>query len=448
MHPSFPVSARTFRVQSLARTARRGGAIALLAAGLANPAARADSSDALTLMQQAVAEAKSGQTTAALTDMQTAAAMRLNHPAYLYNLARIQALAGQTDAALESLTTIAGYGLDVPADTDPDFAVLKANRRFTRICRTLARNREPQGQASTAFILPGQTGLIEGIALRPSTGEIFFGDMHNRCIWRRDRAGQLTRFTKPDSVLPGLGGVGVDEAHGLLWAACSAQPVMAGWNEVDDNRDGLAAFDLRTGALKAFHTLAFDDRDHATVDLTVAANGTVYLSDSKAPVIWRLRPGARQLEPWIDDERFHSLQGLTLSADDRQLFAADYAQGLYRIDTTTGEITPLTPPPATTFVGIDGLARHGRQLIAMQNGTRPARVLAVDLDKSFSPVATHVLAAELPAMTDPALGCVSGNTYLFISHAGWDLFPTKDGAPAPLHDVPLLSIPLESKPAA
>lgn len=443
--PSFSRRSRG-ATPALSATAR-SVALLLLIGSLVSRPARADSSDALDLMRQALTEAKAGQTAAALTDMQTAVAMRPDHPAYLYNLACIQCLAGETGPALQTLGTIAGYGMYVPAATDPDFAALRAMPRFRQICQTLDHNRAPQGAANLAFTLPGQNGLIEGITFRSATDDTFFGDLHRRCVWRRDREGHLSRFTPPDPVLPGIGGLAVDEHHGLLWAACSAQPVMQGWTEIDDDRDGLAAFDLQTGALKHYYTLPSDDRDHATVDLTVGADGTVYLSDSKAPVIWRLRPGAAQLEPWIDDPRIHSLQGLTLSADDRQLFAADYARGLWRIDTNTGDITLLPPPVGTTLVGIDGLARHGHQLIAIQNGVHPGRVLAIDLDSSLSPVTVRVLAAALPEMADPTLGCISKGAYLFIGQAGWDLFSAKREIAFPHRDVPVLSIPLRTRSA-
>lgn len=393
------------------------------------------------LMRAALQKAQAGDYPAALQTMQEAVALRPAHPAYLYNLACLQNLAGQRAAALITLQQLAAFGVYAPAAQDSDFANLVGEPAFQTITTQFESNRRrTRGQVNTAFTLADQTGLIEGITWRETTNEWFFGDLHQRCVWRRTAAGELDRFTAAAAVPFGLGGLAVDEARGLLWAAGSTQKVTSGWSDATDGQCALLAFDLNTGELRHTYPVPDDGRAHATVDLTLGTDGTVYLSDSTAPVIWRLAPGAEELDNWFEDARFRSLQGLALSADGSALYIADYALGLFRIDVATRAIEPLFTAN-NTLIGIDGLTRHGDALIAVQNGTNPFRVLRIQPAAGNPEVAVRTLAAAQPAMRDPTLGGVAGDALLFIGHAGWDKFSDTPTEPK-THDCAILRLSL------
>jgi sugar lactone lactonase YvrE len=170
-----------------------------------------------------------------------------------------------------------------------------------------------------------------------------------------------------------------------------------------------------------------DGAAHRFDDLTVAADGTVYLSDAEAPAIYRLKPGAAALEPWVDGREVVSPNGLALSAKGEALYVADYTQGLLRIDTATGKAARL--PAEVPTVGIDGLARLGdRTLVAVQNGVAPPRILRIDLDEKGEGV-DGAEAVELGRedWDEPTLGCVAGGDYYYVSNSHWPRFGD-DGA--------------------
>ena len=335
--------------------------------------------DAGALMRAALQKAQAGDYPAALETMHIAIALRPAHPAYLYNSACLQNHAGDREAALTTLQQLAAFGIYTPAAQDSDLASLATEPAFQTLTAQFESNRRPRGQVDTAFTLADQTGLIEGIAWHAATNVWFFGDMHQRCVWRRTSAGKLDQFT---------------------------------------------------GELRHTYPVPDDGRAHATVDLTLGADGTVYLSDSTAPVIWRLTPGAEELDNWLEDTRFRSLQGLALSADGSLLYVADYALGLFRINVATRAIEPLVATN-NTLIGIDGLTRHDDALIAVQKGTNPFRVLRIQLEPNSPEVTVRELAAAQPAMSDPILGGVADGAFHFIGHAGWDKFNgPKTGASA------------------
>jgi sugar lactone lactonase YvrE len=361
-----------------------------------------------------------------------ALALRPDSPRYLHNLAATSALLGDYAAALDALTRLAALGVATPVERDPDFAALQGTPEFRAILQKLADNRAPQGAATGLAELPGRTGILEGIAWRERTGDLFLGDVHHRCIWRRDRDGRVVRFTAEGAEdILGVFGLAVDEPRGALWAALTALPEMEGYTPELVGAAGVGEFDLATGALRRVIPLPADGRDHGAGDILVAPEGTVYVSDSRAPIIWQLAPDAEEFVKLVDSAEFASLQGMVLVR--RTLVFADYADGLFALDLDSRELRPLAPPAGATLLGLDGLAPAPGGLVATQNGTAPQRLLHIALSPDLSAITgVAVLAAALPHFTDLSLVTLVEGRPVCIAGAGWEGFDAaKTPHPAP-----------------
>ncbi|MBI5691784.1 MAG: hypothetical protein HZC55_17005 [Verrucomicrobia bacterium] len=366
---------------------------------------------------------------------------RPDSPLYRYNLAAFSALLGERDAALAALDRLADLGVYLPAERDPDFASLQGTPPFRRVLERLASHRAPRGQVELVGKIDGRAGIIEGIAYREATGDLFLSDVHLRGIWRRDRGGQVTRFSVEDEGLLGLFGLALDEARGALWAAMAGVPEVSGYTSEWRGAAGLAEFDLRSGEVRRIIPVPDDGRDHALGDLLVAPDGTVYATDFKAPVIWKFAPGAEEMEKVVDSPRFASLQGIALRG--RTLLVADYSHGLFALDLASRALHQFTPPPNATLLGIDGLILAADGLVATQNGVEPQRVVKFALNAELNALTgCTVLAAGLPDLQDLSLVTLMNGRPVVVAGAGWEGFdPAKSPAPAP-HVVRLFQVEL------
>jgi sugar lactone lactonase YvrE len=376
---------------------------------------------------------------AARAATEAARRLRPDSPRYLYNLAAFAALTQDAPAAIEYLQQLAALGVSMPVERDPDFASLQGTAPFLRVLQQLAANRAPRGEVQELAELPGRTGIIEGLAYRARTGDLYFSDVHHRGIWRRDRAGAIQRFSAEDEDVLGVFGLALDETRQVLWAAMSAVPEMAGYTAELKDRAGLAEFDLGTSALRRVIPVPLEGREHGLGDLLVTADGTVYTTDSKAPVIWKLALGADDFEKLVDSPLFTSLQGIV--AWQREIIVADYANGLFAIDPNSGAIRALNPPAGTTLLGLDGLLALPDGIVATQNGVEPQRVVKITLTPRAEGIASvTVLAAALPQLQDLSLISLVDGVPTFIAGSGWEGFdPAKSPQPA-AHTVRLLQI--------
>ena len=295
-----------------------------------------------------------------------------------------------------------------------------------------------------AFQLP-ETGLItEGIAYDSQTETFYVSSVHERKIIRYTTKNGAADFSKPADSLWGVFGLKVDPVRRMLWGCSSALPQAKGISVATDGHAALVAYDLKTNRL--LHTYPVPGKPHLLGDLTVSKTGTVYTTDSRSPWIYRLEAGATAVTPFLTDTLFRSLQGLTLSDDEKTLYVADYRRGLLAVDLATKQVSCLSCGQAVDVSGMDGLYYYQNSLIAIQNRRKPYKVIRLHLSTT-TPGITEIEPLEVnhPLSSEPTLGVVVGKRFYYIANSQWDAF---DDVGKPVPDFPaqkptILFLPLE-----
>lgn len=151
----------------------------------------------------------------------------------------------------------------------------------------------------------------------------------------------------------------------------------------------LLVFNLTTGALERRTDLdallPAADRNFAN-DVTLAPDGTAYVTDSFSPVIYKVAPDGTASILARDDARFGNpgfgLNGIAYNAGN-YLIVANTGQGkLYKVDLANGNaITEIvvanTSPTANSLPG-DGLTFFNNDLYVVTGGNRVAQVRSTD----------------------------------------------------------------------
>lgn len=376
--------------------------------------------------REAVEARARGDLPAFLEHAQAALELSPEHPYILDQVAHALAQNGRPAEAISSLRRLAELGASLEAATDTDLQVLRGQEGFTEVLRLFADLDAPQGDSTVAFSLGARDLVTEGIAHDPASGDFFVSSVHRRKIVRVRPGGREQDFVAEasDGLLAVLG-IAVDPPRRRLWACTAAVPQMRGYQKDLEGRTELVAFDLESGRRLLSLGPAQDGARHSFNDLTLAGDGTVYVSDSVSGALYRLAPDAAELEVLVEPGRLLSPNGLALSADQRRLFISDYPRqsGLAVLDIESRELRFPTHKGAPTLYGIDGLCRHGEDLIAIQNGVRPHRVLRLRLDPELSQVAeVAVLEKANPHFDEPTLGVMVGDTIYYVANSQWGSF--------------------------
>lgn len=395
--------------------------------------------------QEAVRAYQHHDVPAFLTHAREAERLRPDHGGVIYTVASAYALSGDTTGALAMLRRFAalGYVADIAADSD--LASLRSLAGFAAVRRTLAKNAEPIVRASRAFTLPERDLLTEGIAYDSVTRAFFVGSVHRRQIFRVSQAGRVSVLVPAAPGLLAPLGMRVDPARHILWVAATAVPQMEGYDTVEAGRSGIFAFDLRTGALRGRYLIPPDSQAHALGDVILTRAGDVYATDSRGPEIYRVRAGRDSIERFLTSPLLLSAQGMAFDPAERTMFVADYSRGLLRVDLASRAVRPVTADDGLLVLGIDGLYRMGPDLIGIQNGVEPCRVIRLHLGPGGDRVTgTEVLERARPDYSEPTLGVMVGRTLYYIANSQWERFKD-DGtilAPDQLRPPLILRLPI------
>ena len=354
-----------------------------------------------------------------LDNSRSALEMRPGHPRYLYNVACGYALTGDKSSALALLSRIANMGLAYDVESDDDLASLRETREFEAIAARFVSNRTPVNNSSTAFTID-QKGLItESIAFDTRTKTYYIGSVHKRKVISIDSRGNVKDVSKPEDGLWSAMGMKADSSRRHLWVATAAHAQMAGFEKAEDGRSGIFKYDLDTGRLLKKYLLPNGPQKHWLGDVIVTRSGDVYATDSLNPQIYRISKKTDTLELFADVPPMVSPQGLALTPDEKSLFVADYSMGVFKIDLQTKKVTELRDPQIAT-VGVDGMYFYNGDLIAIQNGTTPHRVVRFKLSKRLDAIESfETLEANNPLFDEPTLGVIVKDTLFYIANSQW-----------------------------
>ena len=240
--------------------------------------------------------------------------------------------------------------------------------------------------------------------------------------------GSVKAFASParTPALRSVFALAVDDARGFLWVGTAGAPQYEKHRPEELGGAALLKFDLANGKILEAYPMAPGEAPRMFGAITVAANGTVYATDAISNVVYQVQGG--EMRTLFAVPGSTSLRGLAVSPDQRYLYFVDYELGLRVADLSKSEIRELAMD-LQNLGGIDGLSYYQGQLIAVQNGTIPTRVIRIKLGEDrVSVVGVQPLEANKDELAMPTFGTLVGDDFYFIANSQRDLYGA-DGKP-------------------
>lgn len=290
--------------------------------------------------------------------------------------------------------------------------------------------------------------MPEGIAYDPVSRAFFVGSLRHRKILRRSAGGAWSDFVPEgrDGLLAVVA-LAADPARRLLWACTSAVPSMRGWAEGDEGLTAVFAYELDSGKLVRKIYPEVSHGAHVPGGIAVGPSGDVFLSDGIGGGLSLISAGEDRSRIFVAPGEFRSPRGLAVSEDGRELFVADFLDGLWRVDAKTGGRRAVLGPRGSERPGMEGLLRSGRALIATFPRDRPPRIVRLDLSPAEDRIVREtVLARDARLLSEPAPGTAAEGGYFTVANAPWKLFDP-EAKPAPPETFPepsVVRVPLGS----
>jgi hypothetical protein len=205
-------------------------------------------------------------------------------------------------------------------------------------------------------------------------------------------------------------GMEVDEKTKSLWAvSCEALDVLPLKDPGQRQwRSSVYQFNLKDGKLLGKYEL---NKDSVFLnDLTIADDGTVYISESVQKGVYVIKPGADSLELFLQIKLpYQYINGICFTDKPGALFVAS-TQGIIKVDLSTKQYSLLPEANSLKALDIDGLSFRDNHFIAHQS-TAVTRFYLTPARDSIVKVDTLNSGKEFNASTT---GEVSSSHYYFI----------------------------------
>jgi sugar lactone lactonase YvrE len=147
----------------------------------------------------------------------------------------------------------------------------------------------------------------------------------------------------------------------------------------------LKGFDLSTGDGKI--SAQFPGKTNLCNDMTVASDGTVYVTNSLAPQILQLKPGGKTLEVWVENKQFQPPSGIGLDGiaigSDGDIYVNTFNGGdFFRVEVKDGKPGAITKLETSRPLKLpDGLRLVSGQNFLMVEGSGSLDRVTVNGDK-------------------------------------------------------------------
>ena len=366
-------------------------------------------------------------------------------PVYTWATASLAARANDTSGAKAALEAYARLGLGRDVVNDPAFRAIAAAPALQDVIRALHDNRQPRANSAVRHRLSDSAFWPEGIDYDAAGDRFFIASVQFGTVAEVDKAGRM-RDVMPRRQ-PGIGamlGVRYDAARKVLWATTSAVEQSGAYVEADSAVASLLRIRVADGVIERRWDVPRTAR-HALGDLAIGPRGDVFVSDSRDPVLYWLRPNADSLVA-IRDPHFRSLQGIAVDPSGDALYVADYSHGLLRMELATRAVRWLgAPASGATVTGVDGLTWADGALIGVQNGVSPAQIVRFDLDAARRAVVrATVIDRNIPLADEPTIGTVAGRDFVYVANSQWEKYDPRGNpiAGVPLTPPVLLALPI------
>lgn len=339
---------------------------------------------------------------------------------YKYEMAAAFAEQDFKTFTYNALLELQALGYAHELENDPRFTPVHNTEVWDHIVNGFKVNRDPFGEGKVAYTLPKQDLLIESVAWDPTRKRVLVGGARDGAVYVVGEGGKLQPLVKADkdNGMWAVFDIAVDAERGVLWVASTAVPHYRGYNaETDLGRAGIFKFDLKTGKfLKRFLSPTVVGQSFFMSTLALAPNGTIYAADGVNNAAYAV----------IDDQLkrvFHApvlsgIRGMSVSGDGKVLYFSDYERGLFGYDLERNAPFEVGVPPKLALGGIDGVLWWRNQLVVVQSGMNPKRVMRLKLaPDGRSIVAVQPLEANKAPLVHPTFATRDGDRLIFIANS-------------------------------
>lgn len=262
-------------------------------------------------------------------------------------------------------------------------------RRAVRLWLAVASLSFPAfaSDGSTSVRLPESNRFPESVT-SDANGTLFVSSIADGGVLKLAADGAVTsQFLKPgDHGTRSTFGLLADPQRGVLWVASNDATALGAKGPTGTEGAWVKAFDVATGAMKT--SVRLPGAKVLANDFALDGDGSLYVTNTFAPQILRLKPGATEFEVFVEDPALSKgLDGIAFGPDGN-LYVNTFMGGeLFRIEVkqgAAGQVTQLETPRPLKFP--DGLRAFKDGFLMVEGSGALSRVTVSGNSARIEPI--------------------------------------------------------------
>ena len=381
------------------------------------PAAQAKPVNVPELLVKANEAYGAGDHTALAVALEGLTQARPYNSEYMYRLVLAYALLDRKSPAYDLMLRMQRQGLAYDFTLTDDSMNIRGTEVFDYVNDLMKQAAKPMGEAMPLFTLPGDVVTPASLTCDPPRQKYLVGTVEGQILAVDEQGGaeELIRANNANGMWAVLD-ILVDEPRNRLWVSSAAIPGFGKFSPVDQGRSALYEYELDSLKFVRRYPVPVDGRPHALGSMVMNSAGDIFIADRALPIIYAKRAAEEKLRGVFATREMVSLRGMAMQPDGRLIYLADREMGIMVVDLEGRQAAKLAAQDTLNLGGIDGMYLWNNNLIVIQNGIKPQRVMRLGLDESGTKVeSVRPLAVAQPVFNSPDFGTIKGQDLVYFS---------------------------------
>jgi hypothetical protein len=345
-------------------------------------------------------------------------------PVFKLNLAKAYALQDKKSEAYNDLIALQKAGLSYPVADHPGFDLIKDTNVFTYIEEGMQQNATAFGEGERAFTVSHHYSgmLFENLAWDSAGQRFLLGSVRSGAVYQYTESGGFEEYMPAGNPASGPWGVidlVVDQNNDLLWLASATLPHYNGTTQQNFGRAMISKVKLSSGEVLQNLMMPVSNQPRLITALHVTQSGDLYFVNAFDSTFFQIKQGTNTVNPVVALPAMTSIKAITSNTDESLLYVSDYELGLFVINTETWQVAPLVKGTSGFFAGINDLFYDDGDLVGIQSGVQPARLMRYVLKQDLLLQNLFPIEASHPDFDHLGNGVLVGDHVYYAANTQW-----------------------------
>ncbi len=358
------------------------------------------------------------------TILQHLVSLRPFNPDFRFALAKSYALQDKKSEAYNDLIKLQKAGLSYPVGDKKGFENISSTNVFTYIEDGMLANAKSFGEGSKVFeVSDNYSGMLfENLVYDSKAERFLLASVRAGEVYQYSEKEGFRKFINASNPATGPWGmidIAIDSGADVLWTASATMPHYNGTTQANFGQSMISKFKLSTGELMNNFAMAKTAQPMLFSNLHVTKNQNLYFSNVFSNQVFKISKDSEQVEPVFSLTGLSTIKAITSNAEESVLYVSDFDQGIFLVNLNTKQTAPLIKSPDGFFAGFNDLFYDGGDLVAIQSGVEPARLMRFVLKQDLFLQNAFPIEAANENFKALGNGTLVGDSIYYAANSQW-----------------------------